>query len=254
MTKKVLLLGVLSVAMLPMAPAAWARDDDRDRARRRDDDRPRFREVDLKDVPAAVRRTIDQEKGEGKITEVQRVDRGNQTYYKAIVDRGERDLIVVVNRDGELRSLWDRTGEGGARKVVRYDDLPESVQKSLSREFGKDKIIRAYELNRHGRTYYDVRVRGEGSVMVDSNGKQLDEDHDYWDDRGTRREMSFQTLPGQVKSTIGKEIGGNKVDRVFQVQRDGKTFYLVRSVDGRTLRVASDGTLMEERDADRDRR
>ncbi len=60
--------------------------------------------VALKDVPAAVRATLEKEAAGGKITEVEKEVKDGKTIYSADIESGGKAWDVAVGEDGKLLS------------------------------------------------------------------------------------------------------------------------------------------------------
>ena len=68
--------------------------------------------VALKDVPAAVRATLEKEAAGGKITEVEKEMKDGKTIYSADIESGGKAWDVAVGEDGRLISKeLEKAGE-----------------------------------------------------------------------------------------------------------------------------------------------
>ena len=78
--------------------------------------------VALKDVPAAVRATLDKEAAGGKVTEVEKEVKDGKTVYSADIEVGGKAWDVVVGEDGRLISK--------EQEKAGKDDKPQVKQPS----------------------------------------------------------------------------------------------------------------------------
>src|SRR5689334_5050631 len=68
--------------------------------------------VAMKDLPAAVRATLDKEAAGGKVTEVEKEMKDGKTVYSADIEVGGKAWDVVVGEDGKLISKeLEKAGE-----------------------------------------------------------------------------------------------------------------------------------------------
>src|SRR5687768_9208140 len=55
------------------------------------------------DLPRDVRRALDRERGNRDVKRIVHVDKDKREYWRAFIDgRGDSDLVVLINRDGEI--------------------------------------------------------------------------------------------------------------------------------------------------------
>jgi hypothetical protein len=168
-----------------------------------------------------------------------------------------------------------------ARIPVKYNNLPGEVKDTLGKE-AKGHPMEIWKVTRDGKTFYVANIddnEGTHRVRVDSNGNVVDrpvllsergdsrdrdrriDSRDDRDDIDARRrqdrsryntegeKLTFENLPGDVKQTVGQEMGRDKVTDVLKLNRNGKTVYRVE-IEGedraKTIWVDQDGKLMRE--------
>jgi hypothetical protein len=197
------------------------------------------RQIKLANAPRDVRETIDRERGNRDVKAVYEVRRGNQTFYRAIIDERNGDKMIRVGDSGKLLSDQDvrevrtagaviRRGVDDDGDRVNFDRLPGEVKTAIAREAGSDRVGDVYRYDRRGGSVYEAEVN-TGSrtrvIRVNENGRVVAESD------GTaegRRTVSFNDLPGAVKSAIASKVNENQVARVVQVTRGGDTYYRAR--------------------------
>jgi hypothetical protein len=175
---------------------------------------------------------------------------------------------------GERRDVSVSRGTRDSRDdttVVKYASLPERVKETLDRERG-NRDVKIIYLTRNGdRTYYNAVVderNGDRSVRINEGGKLLSEEdireartargrYDSTadirrsiDDDGER--VAFDRLPGDVKTTLGREAGQDRVGNVYRYDRRGGTVYeaeVYSPVGTRVIRVNENGRVVSEDNA-----
>jgi len=276
MKKSFILGSVVSLTLMGVAPTVFAADRNDTRAQIRDENR-----VNYSEVPGDVKRAIEPNLNSGdKVTDVYKYNRGGRTVYVAYTnderviradDRG--NLISVKNTDDEADSA--------NRSAVKYNTLPGEVKDTLGKE-ARGHPMEIYKVSRDGKTNYVAYIDdGEGThrIRVNSNGDIIDrpvllsergdtrdrniriDNRDTRDDIDARRRedrarynsegerLSFENLPGQVKQTVGQEMGQDKVTDVLKLRRNGRDVYRVE-IEGadraRTIWVDENGKMIKE--------
>lgn len=125
------------------------------------------RDIRLADCPEPVRNTIQTNARDGKIEDVEVIERQGKTTYIADVDlKGGLDLNLYISADGTLI----KTSED-----IRLADAPEAVRTTLQGLGGRvddiDKITTGNtvtydaDIERHGQADLDVIVSSDGKVI-----------------------------------------------------------------------------------------
>ena len=279
-----LVLGAACLGVLSLTPdvSAQLRDRDRDRVDRRDDVQEGYwgrygREVQLNDLPREVRASIREEMDRGaKVDEIIQYTRNDRTYYRVTIQDGRQTRVAIFNNQGTFLREFNDTEDD--RQRVSYRRLPADVQRGLARAAGGDDFDRIVESTRNGQKVYiaDFEHRGEPDrVVVNSNGRVIQSGESYTRDRDGRRlrddswtrrnssdtrarmsryddgqRLTYENLPGEVKNTIGKEMGArSEVVDVRKISRSGQDIYRVDVEDGsrlKTLAVTENGQLLRE--------
>jgi len=174
------------------------------------------KEVSLKEVPKAVRRTIRKQAAGAKAREIEvEVEtKGDRTVYEAEWKQDGKEVEIKVAPDGKLLDRKveeadedeEHEGKHRARKKaddddddgeeeereVSLDQVPERVRKAILREAGDHKIEEVEVETKGGRTVYEAEWRvgdKEVEIKVAPDGKVLgkkveeEDDEDEDDDR-----------------------------------------------------------------------
>ena len=276
MKKNFILASVVSLTLMGVAPSVFAADRN-DRITIRDENR-----VDYSQVPGDVKRAIEPNLNSGdKVTDVYKYKRGDRTIYVAYTND---ERIIRADDRGNLlnvKSTDDDFDNSSNRTAVKYNSLPGDVKDTLGKE-AKGHPMEIYKTSRNGRTEYMAYIddnEGTHRVRVDDNGKVIDrplllsdrgdtrdrnsriDNRDNRDDINAGRradrsrynnegeKLSFENLPGEVKQTVGAEMGRDKVTDVLKMRRNGKDVYRVE-IEGadraRTIWVDDNGKMMKE--------
>jgi hypothetical protein len=275
MKRKFILASVVSLTLAGMAPVALAQRDGRDG---RFSDRYEVRvqnRVDYNTVPGDVKRAIEPQLNSGdKVTDVYTYKRGDRTIYVATTND---ERIIRADDRGNLLGVRSTDDEADRdRKPVKYAGLPGDVKNTLGKE-ARGHPMEIFQVTRDGKTFYVANVEeaeGTRRIRVDADGKLVGQpvllsdrgddrarDRDRRDDLDARRradrdrynaegeKYTFENLPGDVKQTVGAEMGQDKVTDVVKVKRDGKVYYRVdieSETRARTIWVEENGKLARE--------
>jgi len=213
------------------------------------------KEVRFSSLPREVQRVIDQERGNRELKGVYEVNRDGRTFYRAIINERNGDRMLRVSESGKLlqdedirevrtaggvsRDIDDRRDEAGER--IAFDRLPGEVKTALGREAGPDKVREVVQYKHRGETMYRAEISNGDrtrTVRVNENGRIVNEADDT--DAG-RHNVNFRDLPGEVKSAIGSELNADRIERVTQITRDGRTMYRAVDRDGKSITVDDRG-------------
>jgi hypothetical protein len=213
------------------------------------------KEVRFSSLPREVQRVIDQERGSRELKGVYEVNRDGRTFYRAIINERNGDRMLRVSEAGKLLQDEDirevRTAGGASRGIddrrddtgerIAFDRLPGEVKTALGREAGPDKVREVVQYKHRGETLYRAEIsNGDRTriVRVNENGRIVNEADDT--DAG-RHNVNFRDLPGEVKSAIGSELNADRIERVTQITRDGRTMYRAVDRDGKSVTVDDRG-------------
>jgi hypothetical protein len=273
-TKTWLLSAVMAAGVAGLAPSfAVAADKDREEW------------VKYEDVPRPVKEALDRERKNHEIKRIDHVFRDGREFYRATIDTKGSDTVIRLSESGKLLSseevrdepvrgverAVDRRDALSVSNVIRYDRLPDRVKETLDRERGGREVKIVYEVRRGDHHYYNAIVderNGDRSVRVSDNGKLLSEedlrevrtaggryDSNYDLRRGVEddgQRVAFDRLPGDVKTTLGREAGQDRVGNVYRYDRRGQTVYeaeVYSPVGTRVIRVNENGRVVSEESA-----
>ena len=202
------------------------------------------KQIRLANAPRDVRETIDKERGRNDVKAVYEVRRGGQTFYRAIIDDRNGDRMIRVGDNGKLLSEQDirevRTAGAaiGTRSVrrgvdddgdrVAFDRLPGEVKTAIAREAGSDKVGDVHRYDRRNGSIYEADIESGTRtrvIRVNENGRVVSETDETPEGR---QSVNFRELPGAVKSGLASHVSEDKIARVVQVTRNGKTYYRAR--------------------------
>lgn len=118
-------------------------------------------QMSLEEIPTAVRKTIEANRGNGKPGNIYRMTEKSEVSYDAevIFEDKTRDLMVAEN--GKLQSIQ-----------VFFSETPSPVQATIKEKLGDGKLVRidrSYEANR-GVLPYEVEARKDGKPFNFSVG------------------------------------------------------------------------------------
>jgi len=221
------------------------------------DDLGNEKEVRFNSLPREVQRVIEQERGSRDLKGVYEVNRDGRTFYRAIINERNGDRMLRVSEAGKVLQDEDirevRTAGGGVSRDIggrnnddtgeriAYDRLPGEVKTALGREAGPDKVREVVQYKHRGETMYRAEISNGDrtrTVRVNENGRIVNEADDT--DAG-RHNVNFRDLPGEVKSAIGSELNADRIERVTQITRDGRTMYRAVDRDGKSVTVDDRG-------------
>jgi len=274
-TKSFILSAAMTVGIAGLAPSySFAKDKDREeqvkyndtpRAVRDtlDQERGRYeiRRIDhvVRDGKEFYRATLDTKGGQDTVVRVN--PSGKVLSSESVNDPTEHSASV-------RRDYNDRDES----TIVKYNAVPARVRDVLDRERGSRDLKTIYHVNKDGRDYYNAIVddrNGVRSVRVSADGRLLSEEDlrevhtasgrydsssssstgarhqvsNYDLPRGGER-MDYERLPGEVKTTMGHELGRDRVADVYRYDSRGSTVYEAETSNGRIIRVDSAGRLV----------
>ncbi|MCW1924985.1 hypothetical protein OKA05_20650 [Luteolibacter arcticus] len=134
------------------------------------------RDIRLADCPEPVRQTIQTNSRDGKIEEVEMIERQGKTIYIADIDlKGGYDLNLYVSAEGSLVKTTED---------IRLAAAPEAVRTALRGLGGRvddlDKITEGNtvsydaDIERHGQADLDVIVSTDGKVLRQTEDRDED--------------------------------------------------------------------------------
>lgn len=181
----------------------------------------------IEQVPAAARKTIQEEAGQAAIEEIQPDQEDGRNVYTVTLAEAGHERQLTVAADGTLLS-----------KDVPLEETPPPVRNTVQGQLKGGKLESIAKTFDDNDIYYEATIiRKDGterSVTVGLDGKLLSAD------------MSLDEIPAAVRKTIDTSLGTGKLKNVAHMFEDGETSYYVEFTrDGkeRDLSVAEDGKL-----------
>lgn len=194
------------------------------------------RQVRYAQLPAAVRETLDKQRGQRDVKRIDDVRKaGGQDFFRATIDTRGSDKVVRIAPDGRLLSAQQARDEGVRREIrvgrgernaeeVDFERLPGPVKTAIGREAKSDDVQEVIRLERDGRTVYRAEV-GTGRytrfIRVNEDGRVLGIRGDIEEGEVVR----FDRTPGEVKSKIGALAKSGQVEEVIKYERGDRTYY-----------------------------
>ncbi|HYE18953.1 MAG TPA: PepSY-like domain-containing protein [Tepidisphaeraceae bacterium] len=255
---KLFLAAAIAVGSFAFTPAAFAKDSPKGGAAADAEVQVRYATL-----PAAVKESLDKERGAREVKSIYRVERDGRVFYRATIDSKGSDTQVRFAEDGkvlsEARTADESTPAARPRETapaarpaadrrgtaVDYDRLPGAVRSGIARAAGSGTVKSVERLGSGANTTYRAEVGNkerDWAVTVDEDGKLVNraEDSD-----NSKIVASYDSLPGKVKAAVTREAGAAKVGTVMQISRDKDTYYRVQILegrgDGRWITVNDDG-------------
>jgi hypothetical protein len=241
----------------------------------RDVDDTSGEQVKYNSLPNRVKDALDQERGGRDVKSIYQVSRRGETTYRATINDRVGDRVVTINENGRVvdsyggdartaGGRYDDTRSSGSSRGARrdiyddrpeysyrnsgehidYDRLPGEVKSVIGREARSERVRDVTRFNNGRRTIYEavVGTRDDSRVIrVDENGRLLEPTDDFG---SGRRGVRFNSLPGEVKTAIGREI--NDVERVTEYTRGGRTYYRATGANGDTVTVDDRGRVARD--------
>lgn len=183
--------------------------------------------VSLQQIPAAARRTIQDESGRATLGEIQPGEEdGKKTYTVNLTEDGhERELVVA--EDGTLLS-----------KEVTLEETPPPVRLTIQAQLRQGTLESIARTTDQDDIDYEVTMTNkdgtERSFTVGLDGKLLSV------------ETTLAEAPAPVRKAIETGIGSGKLESIDHMfDEDGNSYYVEFSREGkvRDLSVAEDGKL-----------
>ncbi len=228
--------------------------------------------VDVRELPRAVRETLDREAGRHEVKQIWFVRRNNREFYRAIIDTRGDDLAVRIGPSGKLLaidevedfavgSVESRRFEPERERWTRIDDLPRPVRRAIEDEMRGREIRQVVYVERGGRVFYRVisddkviRISDEGYVYRDREIEDVTYGAEKGDSRyGQETWIKYAELPRDVKETLDRERRGKDVKQIFYV-RKGHWVYYRAIIDTRgddlAVRISESGKLLSREEVE----
>jgi uncharacterized membrane protein YkoI len=191
--------------------------------------------VALKDVPEAVRATIEKAAGGARIAEITREVEDGETIFEAEFVKDGKEIEIEVSESGKLLETErddfddnDDEDEDGEEQEVAWNDLPEPVRNTLSglKESGMPVAIKREREN--GFVVYEAEYAKDGRKRE----IELSENGDYLE---VSESVSSSDLPAALLGQIAKRYPGS---RIKSAERVVLTYFEIEiDVNGKTREV-----------------
>lgn len=231
---KWLISGAIALGLAACAPMpAQARDEGRV-------ERP----VSYDDLPRAVKKFFDEEKGRVHQGDFVFIRNGKgEEFYRGVVDEGSTRRLIRVSPRGDAlgeddvkiekgdrpRETVDRNQDRESRDWegwdVDRDDIPRHAWRTVEEHAGRDRILSVREVYYHGLALYRVTTgdrSGERVMYVSADGTYYGGRDDVV---GHVREIGIEDAPRVVREALSREAGAGRVRTLLTSRRDGVTIF-----------------------------
>ena len=226
----------------------------------------------LEEVPAPVRKTIEQHAAGRKVADIDRETWDGKTVYEVEFAQTGRNEQIHVGEDGTLLKHEGKTPAArstaselkGPMIGTRFSDTPPAVQATIKREANGAEIADIDKERRDGRVLYEVEFKNPGKnieIHVAEDGNIVQD---------SRRDVRAQGAPGSAPQTRTGTRGNNltldqappavqaairangdaaSVKEIERGEKGGRTVYTVEfQKEGRNtkLQIAEDGTVIKD--------
>lgn len=175
----------------------------------------------LDQLPPAVRATIEQHAGQGKIVEAERETEHGQIVYEAEGRVDGRKLEFVVAEDGKLLPT-DAEDEEGERDngegVISWQQLPAAVQAALAKIVPTQQIDALTREVEDGFVFFEAEYKTDGlkhATKLTDNGYVVE----------SEQPVSAESLPPAVVAALKKQFKNAEIEESEIVQL---TFFEVK--------------------------
>jgi len=185
--------------------------------------------VALAEIPAAVQKTIQDQTGDGKLGDIDKISDGGETAYDVeLTAKNGQERDVTVNEDGTLSSV-----------EVALAETPAPVQKSIKTLMSNGGLESINKNLDDSEITYDVALTKNGrekDFTIAADGTLLS------------AEVALFETPGAVQATIAAQLNGGKLENLDKNFDDDGISYDVETAgkDGRekNFTVAAGGGLL----------
>jgi hypothetical protein len=214
--------------------------------------------IKYKELPEPVKKTVDAERGKDEVKMISHVFRGDSEFFRVTINTKGTDKVIRVRPSGELIDATAAKDKGSEREATpskakadevrgskaEFDTFPGNVRTTTMREARQYvTVVTADHYTHAGKEFYRTVVTDgnrKRTLIVTGDGK-LYSDVDETDDQ--KREVDYAKVPAAPRTAIGSEAGPNKVAHVYQITKDGKTYYRVFLDNGHEFVVDDAGKI-----------
>lgn len=179
----------------------------------------------LDQLPPAVRATIEQHAGQGKIIEVERETEHGQIVYEAEVREDGKKLEIVVAENGEFlpTDAEDEEDEEGERDddgeaAISWQQLPAAVQVALEKIVPTQQIDALTREVEDGFVFFEAEYKTDGlehATKLTDNGYVVE----------SEQPVPAESLPPAVVAALKKQFKNAEIEESEIVQL---TFFEVK--------------------------
>lgn len=189
--------------------------------------------VALKDLPPAVRATVQEQSKGAQIGELVKEIADGKTLYRVELKSGGREKEILIDADGKVVEIEEE---------IALKDLPPPVQTTV-REQSKGAQIRGFTKEiENEKTFYEVELRVSGrtkDVLMDADGKVVE----------VEEQVALNTVPAAARAEIQKQAGKDKILLVESVTKGGTLAYYeahFKTIGGeREVKVSPEGKIVQ---------
>lgn len=215
--------------------------------------------IKYRDLPEPVKKAVDQERGKDDVKQITVVNRDGHEFYRVTINTKGADKVIRVEPGGKVvdeKAAADKGPEREAKPheakatasemgpASEFDSFPGKVKEATMREARQYvKVLGAMHYTHKGDELYKTRVSDgnrERILVVKADGSLYADIDDT--DKG-KGEVAWDKVPSAPRTAIGAEAGPNKVAHVYQITRDGKTYYRVFLDNGHEFVCTDDGKI-----------
>lgn len=216
-------------------------------------------------LPAAVQRTLNQQKGTDTVKDIEKETRNGQTVYEVELNRRGLNPKIVIAEDGSLvrdARANDTPGAGPAWARVptmRLEDVPPAVRKTIEQQAAGRKVADIDRETWDGKTVFEVEFAqtgrneqihvSEDGRIVKHEGKEPARTTTANTLKGPMIGTRFSDTPPAVQATIQREANGAEIADIDKERREGRVLYEVEFKNpGRNIEihVAEDGSIVQD--------
>lgn len=205
--------------------------------------------VALKDVPAAVRKTIEQNLKGGKVEKIERSTEGGKVVYEVEAESTDGDFEFLVGGDGAFLGTEheeadhedadhdnadeDADGDGETVTVIKFDEAPKVVRDSFAHNAAGAKASRVEKIVDEEVIKYEIEFEARGgttSLTLASTGDLIEREFP----------VAADALPEAVRREIAKDYPGATIKAAEAVELH--YFEMDVEVNGKVVEVQAFAT------------
>ncbi len=204
-------------------------------------------EVSLRQVPAAVRATIEKHAGEGAIVEIEREMEGGQVVYEGEVIVNGKEMEFLISATGEYLGAEvededgdeDEEGEYDDEESIPWEQLPQAVQDALGKALPDVQITELTQEVEDGFLVYEAayETNGREHELELTEGGEIIE---------TEEQIAPSSLPPAILARIQDQFPDAKIT---EAERVVVTFYeieLKAAGKEHEIKILANGRVLED--------